>query len=97
MASGKFPAVSVVHLRQWARMWFIVCSITPLAWLGAALAQEPAELTLRDVIYYEVPRSLVLQFGQPPAGYRYVRVAGDILLIAIGTAMVIDAIQDLGR
>lgn len=51
----------------------------------------------REVIYYEVPRPLVLQLGQPPAGYRYVRVAGDILMIAVGTAMVVDAIQDLGR
>ena len=51
----------------------------------------------RDVIYYEVPSALVVQFGRPPAGHRYVRVASDILLIAIGTGMVIDAIQDLGR
>jgi Ni/Co efflux regulator RcnB len=51
----------------------------------------------RDVIFYEVPQPLVVQIGIPPAGYRYVRVAGDILMIAIGTAMVVDAIQDLGR
>jgi len=51
----------------------------------------------REVIYYEVPQALVVQFGQPPAGHRYVRVASDILLIALGTGMVIDAIQDLGR
>lgn len=51
----------------------------------------------RDVIYYDVPPALVVQFGEPRAGYRYVRVASDILLIALGTGMVIDAIQDLGR
>lgn len=51
----------------------------------------------RDVIYYEVPQPLVVQIGLPPAGHRYVRVAGDILLIALGTGMVVDAIQDLGR
>ena len=51
----------------------------------------------RDVIYYEVPRPLVVQLGQPPAGYRYIRVAGDILMIAAGTALVVDAIRDLGR
>ncbi len=51
----------------------------------------------RDVIFYEVPGPLVVQLGVPASGYRYVRVAGDILLIAIGTAIVIDAIQDLGR
>jgi len=51
----------------------------------------------RDVVYYEVPQSLVVKIGVPPSGYRYVRVAGDILMIAVGTAMVVDAIQDLGR
>jgi hypothetical protein len=51
----------------------------------------------RDVIYYSVPQPLVLQIGPPPSGYRYVRVASDILMIAIGTGMVVDAIQDLGR
>lgn len=50
----------------------------------------------RDVIYYSVPAPLVVQIGQPPSGHRYVRVAGDILMIAIGTGMVVDAIQDLG-
>lgn len=51
----------------------------------------------RDVIFYEVPQPLVVQIGLPPSGYRYVRVATDILMIAIGTGMVVDAIQDLGR
>jgi len=51
----------------------------------------------RDVIFYDVPQELVVKIGIPPAGYRYARVATDILLIAIGTGMVIDAIQDLGR
>lgn len=51
----------------------------------------------RDVVYYAVPPALVVQLGSPPQGYRYVRVATDILLIAIGTSMVIDAIDDLGR
>jgi hypothetical protein len=31
------------------------------------------------------------------SAYRYVRVASDILLIAVGTGMVVDAIEDLGR
>ena len=51
----------------------------------------------RDVVFYNLPPALVVELGPPPAGYRYVRVAADILLIAIGTGMVIDAIQDLGR
>lgn len=51
----------------------------------------------RDVIFYNVPPALVVQFGPPPAGQRYVRVLNDILLIALGNGMVIDAIQNLGR
>jgi len=51
----------------------------------------------RDVIYYDLPPQLVVRIGVPPPGYRYVRVAADILLIAIGTGLVIDAITDLGR
>jgi Ni/Co efflux regulator RcnB len=51
----------------------------------------------RDVVFYDLPPQLVTQIGAPPSGYRYVRTAADILLIAIGTGIVIDAIQDLGR
>lgn len=50
-----------------------------------------------DVVYYPVPSGVSVQIGLPPAGYKYVRVAADILLIAVGTGMVIDAIEDLGR
>lgn len=50
----------------------------------------------RDLVYHEVPRELVVKIGPPPNGYRYVQVAADILLIAVGTAMVIDAIQNIG-
>jgi Ni/Co efflux regulator RcnB len=50
-----------------------------------------------DVIFHNLPRNLQDQLGAPPAGHRYVRVAADILLIAVGTAMVVDAIEDLGK
>ena len=50
-----------------------------------------------DVRYYDLPRDLVVRLPPPPQGHRYVRVASDILLIAIGSSMVIDAIEDLGR
>ncbi|MDR1462820.1 MAG: RcnB family protein [Azoarcus sp.] len=49
----------------------------------------------RAVVYYDVPAPLLLELPPPPHGHRYVRVAGDILLITIGTGMVIDAIQDI--
>lgn len=50
-----------------------------------------------DVVYHSIPNSVLVQLGVPPAGHKYVRVAADILLIAVGTNMVIDAIEDLGR
>jgi Ni/Co efflux regulator RcnB len=49
-----------------------------------------------DVTYYALPPALVVQLTPPPGGYRYVRVASDVLMIAVGTGVVIDAIQDLG-
>ncbi|MDD5412396.1 MAG: hypothetical protein PHF31_13470 [Methylobacter sp.] len=50
----------------------------------------------RDVIYYDLPPEVIMQLGPPLPGYRYVRVANDILLITMGTGMVVDAIRDLG-
>lgn len=49
----------------------------------------------RDVVYYSVPQSVIIQLGAPPPAHKYVRVAADILLIAIGTSLVVDAIQDI--
>jgi Ni/Co efflux regulator RcnB len=49
-----------------------------------------------NVVYYAIPQTVSVQLGTPPSGYKYVRVATDILLIAVGTSMVVDAIQDLG-
>ncbi len=50
-----------------------------------------------DVVYAELPPSVATRLGTPPAGHRYVRVASDILMITVGTSMVVDAIEDLGR
>ena len=51
----------------------------------------------REVIYYDLPASIIVKIGLPPANHQYVRVAQDILLIALGTGIVVDAIEDLGR
>jgi Ni/Co efflux regulator RcnB len=51
----------------------------------------------KDVVIYDLPSKVTVQLGTPPAGLRYVRVASDILLIAVGTAMVVDAIEDLHK
>jgi len=49
----------------------------------------------RDVVFYDLPSGI--NIGPPPPGYRFVRVASDILMISIGTGIVMDAINDLGR
>ncbi len=49
------------------------------------------------VTFYPLPKELVVRMGLPPAGHQYVRVASDILLIAVGTRMVVDAMEDLMR
>lgn len=51
----------------------------------------------RGVEYHDVPAEVVVKIGQPPAGHRYIQVAADILLIAVGTGIIVDAIEDLGR
>ncbi|MDP3700233.1 MAG: hypothetical protein Q8R72_04930 [Hylemonella sp.] len=51
----------------------------------------------RDVSYRPVEADIRVRLGTPPAGHEFVRVAQDILLIAVGTAIVIDAIEDLQR
>jgi len=45
---------------------------------------------------YRLPQPILHMLGPAPIGYRYVRVSADILLIATGTRMVVDAIQDIG-
>ena len=62
---------------------------------GQAKNWHAGQYLPRDVVYYTVPQSLVIEFGPPPSGHRYVRVGADILLIAIGSRMIVDAIQDM--
>ncbi len=64
---------------------------------GQAKKWETGQPLPRDVRYYDVPAPLVMQLGQPAPGYRYVRVDDNILLLATGTRMVVDAIRGLGR
>jgi len=51
----------------------------------------------RDVIFHDLTPEVLVQLGPPPAKHRFVRVASDILLIAIGTGMIVDAVQDLNE
>ena len=51
----------------------------------------------QDVIYYELTPRMARRMGRPPAGYRYVRVAHEILMIAVGTGIVVDAVYNLNH
>ena len=47
------------------------------------------------VVVVEVPPELVVRIGVPPPGYRYGIIDGDLVKLAVGTALVVDAIQGL--
>ena len=64
---------------------------------GQARLWKRGQALPAGVVWYALPRSLELVLGPPPTGHRYVRVAADILLIAIGTGIVVDAMEDLAR
>ena len=55
---------------------------------------EPVPST---VVIEPLPVELVHVLPPPPPRHRYARVAGDILLLAVGTNMVVDALDDLFR
>lgn len=59
---------------------------------GQAKKWEVGQRLPRDVIYHDVPAEIASQLGVPPEGYRYVRVASDILMITQNVGTVIDAI-----
>lgn len=48
------------------------------------------------VVFYPLPGALLAQLTPPPAGYQYVRVANDVLMMATGTRLIAGAIADLG-
>lgn len=47
------------------------------------------------VVYHPVPSQIVVSLPPVPVGHKYVQVAGDILLVAVGSMMVIDGINGL--
>ena len=51
----------------------------------------------RDVVVHDLPPDLRYRLPPPPSGHRYVQLGVDVLMIAIGTSMVVDAIEDIVR
>lgn len=64
---------------------------------GQAKAWSKGHPLPAGVAWYPLPGELSVHLPLPPAGHEYVRVGADILLLATGTRMVVDAITDLGR
>jgi hypothetical protein len=49
----------------------------------------------KNVVLEEPPPDLVVRIGAPPSGYRYAILDGDLLKLAVGTLLVVDAIDGL--
>lgn len=49
------------------------------------------------LVFHDLPRDIIVRLPPPPPRHRYVQIAGDILMIAVGTGMVVDAIEDILR
>ena len=49
------------------------------------------------VVVHAVPQQIVVTLPPVPVGHKYVQVAGDILLVAAGSMMVVDGINGLMR
>ncbi|MCE5180294.1 MAG: RcnB family protein [Betaproteobacteria bacterium] len=64
---------------------------------GQAKKWHRGQPLANDIRYYELPKRLRVRLPAPPPNHRYVQVAGDILLIAVGSSIVVDAIEDILR
>ncbi|MET0553229.1 MAG: hypothetical protein ABW221_09335 [Vicinamibacteria bacterium] len=47
------------------------------------------------VVLEEPPPELIVRIGRPPDGYRYAVLDGDLIKLAVGTLLVVDAIEGL--
>jgi Ni/Co efflux regulator RcnB len=64
---------------------------------GQAKMWKKGQPLPREVIFHDLPPTILGQLGEPPPMHRFVRVARDILLISTGTGKVVDAFEDIGR
>lgn len=51
----------------------------------------------RGIVVAELPVELSIRIGTAPAGYRYGILDGDLVKLAVGTLLVVDAIEGLVR
>ena len=55
---------------------------------GARLAR----VSPQELYYEQLPPTLLRQLSPPPSGYQYVRVANDVLMMAIATRLIAGAV-----
>jgi len=70
--------------------------VLPDADLGSKKWMLGRQLPHRAV-FHNLPAELAPRLAPAPAGYRYIRVGGDVLLITRGSGIVAAAIEDLAR
>lgn len=51
----------------------------------------------RGIVVAELPSELSVRIGAAPTGYRYGILDGDLVMLAVGTMLVVDAIEGLVR
>lgn len=62
---------------------------------GQAKKWQIGEPLPAAVVTYPVPPQILVSLPPVPVGHKYVQVAGDILLVAVGSMMVVDGINGL--
>ncbi|HZY15242.1 MAG TPA: hypothetical protein VFE74_01360, partial [Ramlibacter sp.] len=64
---------------------------------GQAKKWQVGHVLPAEVVFVPVPQPVRVLLPSAPPGHKYVQVAGDILLIAIGSKMVVDGIAGVLR
>ena len=64
---------------------------------GQAKKWRRGEALASDLRYTEVPLEIRRRLSPLPPSHRYVQIAGDILIIAAATRLVVDAVEDILR
>lgn len=59
---------------------------------GQAKQWQKGRALSSDVRYNDIPNELRIRLPEPPLNHKYVQQGTDLLLIAVGTAIVVDAI-----
>jgi hypothetical protein len=55
------------------------------------------QVLAKGVVGEPLPAELSIRIGAPPSGYKYVMIDGDLVKLAVGTMLVVDAIEGLVR